>query len=99
MPEEGMLMLTVGPMGANNLDKWWRKMGMDQSSQEEGESKNGVELELEKMELTSGWNIGVLGEEGEEGFRTGLCQKPVLKGLTAGPRSCCKNEKTFSTGL
>lgn len=70
MPEEGMLMLTVGPMGANNLDKWWRKMGMDQSSQEEGESKNGVELELEKMG-------GIQGAQG--GRRGGLQDRFVLK--------------------
>ena len=43
MSEERMKLLTLGQMGATNLDKWWRKMEMCWSVLEEG--KIGVALE------------------------------------------------------
>ena len=53
MSEERMKLLTLGQMGATNLDKWWRKMGMNSSSGEETESKNGVCSRAGKMEMAA----------------------------------------------
>ena len=37
-----MNLLTLDRWGAANLDKWWKKMGMNSSSGEETEEKNGL---------------------------------------------------------
>ena len=37
MSEERIKLLTLGQMGATNLDKWWRKMGMNLGAQERKE--------------------------------------------------------------
>jgi len=42
MPDERMNLLTLDRWGAANLDKWWKKMGMNSSSGEETDEKNGA---------------------------------------------------------
>ena len=37
MSEERRKLLTLGQMGATNLDKWWRKMGMNLEARERKE--------------------------------------------------------------
>ena len=44
-------MLTLGQMGATNLDKWWRKMGMNLELGRGNREEKWSVLELLEMEL------------------------------------------------
>ena len=61
MSEERIKLLTLGQMGATNLDKWRRKMGMNLGAREREErgKMKCAQAELLEMELARGGrNIG-----------------------------------------